>query len=495
MASKLTSREEDYSKWYNELVVQADLAQHSDVKGCMVIKPYGFAIWERMKDVLDGMFKDTGHVNAYFPLFIPKSYLSKEAAHVEGFAKECAVVTHYRLKNDPNGEGVVVDPDARLEEELIVRPTSETIIWNTYKNWIQSYRDLPLLVNQWANVVRWEMRTRPFLRTMEFLWQEGHTAHATEKEAREETLRMLDVYVDFAENDAAIPVIKGVKSDREKFAGAVDSYTIEGMMGNGWALQMGTSHYLGTKFAQAFNVSFLDQNNVTQLCHTTSWGISTRMVGAVIMAHGDDRGLRLPPALAPIQVVIVPIWRKEAERGPVLEIADHVHASLRDEGMRVKVDRRDDQTPGFKFNDWEMRGVPIRIEIGPKDVQQQSAVLARRDRPGKEGKNFGVPLAGVAQETRTLLHSIQENLRHQALQKRTDNTHRVTSYTAFQDVLREQGGFLHVHWAGTTQDEERIQKETKATLRCLPMENAKEEGQCVLTGKRTNQTAIFARAY
>ncbi|MBQ27806.1 MAG: proline--tRNA ligase [Nitrospiraceae bacterium] len=479
--NKITPQNEDYSRWYLDVIREAELAEDSPVRGSMVIRPYGYALWEAIQSGLDRRFKATGHVNAYFPLFIPKSFLQKETEHIEGFSPELAVVT--------------IGGGNTLEEPLVVRPTSETIIGHHYAKWIQSYRDLPLLINQWANVVRWEMRTRPFLRTMEFLWQEGHTAHATEKEAREETLRMLDVYVDFAENDAAIPVIKGVKSDREKFAGAVDSYTIEGMMGNGWALQMGTSHYLGTKFAQAFNVSFLDQNNVTQLCHTTSWGISTRMVGAVIMAHGDDRGLRLPPALAPIQVVIVPIWRKEAERGPVLEIADHVHASLRDEGMRVKVDRRDDQTPGFKFNDWEMRGVPIRIEIGPKDVQQQSAVLARRDRPGKEGKNFGVPLAGVAQETRTLLHSIQENLRHQALQKRTDNTHRVTSYTAFQDVLREQGGFLHVHWAGTTQDEERIQKETKATLRCLPMENAKEEGQCVLTGKRTNQTAIFARAY
>ncbi len=481
MADKITPQNEDYSRWYLDVIREAELSEASPVRGSMVIRPYGYALWEAIQSGLDRRFKDTGHVNAYFPLLIPMSFLQKEAEHVEGFAPELAVVT--------------IGGGHTLEEPLVIRPTSETIIGHTYAKWIQSYRDLPLLINQWANVVRWEMRTRPFLRTMEFLWQEGHTAHATEEEAREETLRMLDVYVDFAENDAAIPVIKGVKSDRERFAGAVESYTIEAMMGNGWALQMGTSHYLGTKFAQAFNISFLDQNNVSQLCHTTSWGVSTRMVGAIIMAHGDDQGLRLPPVLAPIQVVIVPIWRKEAERASVFEVAERVRTMLRDEGIRVKIDLRDDQTPGFKFNDWEMRGVPIRIEIGPRDVQQQSVVFARRDRPGKEGKQFGIPLAGVAQEARTLLNSIQENLRQQALQKRTDNTHRVTSYKEFQDVLQKQDGFLKVHWAGTTQDEERIQEETKATLRCLPMENEGEEGQCFLTGKTTSQTAIFARAY
>ncbi len=481
MVDKITPRNEDYSRWYLDVIRETELAEASPVRGSMVIRPYGYALWEGIQSGLDRRFKETGHVNAYFPLFIPMSFLQKEAEHVEGFAPELAVVT--------------IGGGNTLEEPLVVRPTSETIIGHTYAKWIQSYRDLPLLINQWANVVRWEMRTRPFLRTMEFLWQEGHTAHANEQEAREETLRMLDVYVDFAENDAAIPVIKGIKSDREKFAGAIDSYSIEAMMGNGWALQMGTSHYLGTKFAQAFNISFLDQSNVNQLCHTTSWGVSTRMVGAIIMAHGDDQGLRLPPVLAPIQVVIVPIWRKEAERGPVFEVAERVQNTLRAEGIRTKIDFRDDQTPGFKFNDWEMRGVPIRIEIGPKDVQQQSVVFARRDCPGKEGKQFGIPLAGVAQETKTLLNSIQENLRQQALQKRTDNTYRVTSYKEFQDVLQEQGGFLEVYWAGTTQDEERIQEETKATLRCLPMESTGEEGQCFLTGKTTSQTAIFARAY
>ena len=481
MADKITPQNEDYSRWYLDVIREAELSEASPVRGSMVIRPYGYALWEGIQSGLDRRFKETGHVNAYFPLFIPMSFLQKEADHVEGFAPELAVVT--------------IGGGNTLEEPLVVRPTSETIIGHTYAKWIQSYRDLPLLINQWANVVRWEMRTRPFLRTMEFLWQEGHTAHATEEEAREETLRMLDVYVDFAENDAAIPVIKGVKSDREKFAGAVDSYTIEAMMGNGWALQMGTSHYLGTKFSQAFNINFLDQNNVSQLCHTTSWGVSTRLVGAIIMAHGDDQGLRLPPTLAPIQVVIVPIWRKDAERGPVMEVAERVHAALHDEGIRVKIDLRDDHTPGFKFNDWEMRGVPVRVEIGPRDVQQQSVVFARRDRPGKEGKQFGIPLGVVAQEAASLLNSIQENLRQQALQKRTSNTHRVASYNEFQDVLRERGGFLKVHWAGTTQDEERIQEETKATLRCLPMEIDGEEGQCFLTGKSTRQTAIFARAY
>ncbi len=481
MADKITPQNEDYSRWYLDVIREAELSEPSPVRGSMVIRPYGYSMWEAIQSGLDRRFKETGHVNAYFPLFIPMSFLQKEAEHVEGFAPELAVVT--------------IGGGQKLEEPLVVRPTSETIIGHSYAKWIQSYRDLPLLINQWANVVRWEMRTRPFLRTTEFLWQEGHTAHATEKEAREETLRMLDVYTDFAENDAAIPVIKGVKSDREKFAGAVDSYTIEAMMGNGWALQMGTSHYLGTKFAQAFNISFLDQNNVSQLCHTTSWGVSSRMVGAIIMAHGDDQGLRLPPVLAPIQVVIVPIWRKDPERGPVLEVAERLHTTLRDEGIRVKIDLRDDLTPGFKFNDWEMRGVPIRIEIGPRDVQQQSVVFARRDRPGKEGKQFGIPLAGIAEKTKELLDSIQENLRKQALQKRTDNTHCVTSYKEFQKTLQNPGGFLQVHWAGTTQDEERIQEETKATLRCLPMENDDKEGQCFLTGKTTTQTAIFARAY
>ena len=481
MADKITPQNEDYSRWYLDVIREAELAESSPVRGSMVIRPYGYTLWEAIQSGLDRRFKNTGHVNAYFPLFIPISFLQKEAEHVEGFAPELAIVT--------------IGGGNTLEEPLVVRPTSETIIGHTYAKWIKSYRDLPLLINQWANVVRWEMRTRPFLRTMEFLWQEGHTAHETEEEAREETSRMLEVYADFAENDAAIPVIKGVKSDREKFAGAIDSYTIEAMMGNKWALQMGTSHYLGTKFAQAFHISFLDRNNVSQFCHTTSWGVSTRMIGAVIMAHGDDQGLRLPPVLAPIQVVIVPIWKKETERLSVLNAAERIRAMLRDEDIRVTVDLRDDQTPGFKFHDWEMRGVPVRIEIGPRDVQQQSAVFARRDYPGKEGKQLGIPLAGIAQEAQTILESIQENLRQQALQKRLDNTHHVTSYTAFQEVLQERGGFLHVYWAGTAEDEGRIQEETKATLRCLPMANHDQEGLCFLTGKRTRQTAIFARAY
>ena len=481
MADNITPQNEDYSRWYLDVIREAELAEGSPVRGSMVIRPYGYALWEAIQSGLDRRFKDTGHVNAYFPLLIPISFLRKEAEHVEGFAPELAVVT--------------IGGGNTLEEPLVVRPTSETIIGHTYAKWIQSYRDLPLLINQWANVVRWEMRTRPFLRTMEFLWQEGHTAHATEEEAREETLRMLDVYVDFAENDAAIPVIKGIKSDREKFAGAVDSYTIEAMMGNGWALQMGTSHYLGTKFAEAFNISFLDRDNVSQFCHTTSWGVSTRMVGALIMAHGDNQGLRLPPVLAPIQVVVVPIWRKDADQASVMESAERVRTILRDEGIRVNIDRRDDQTPGFKFNDWEMRGVPLRIEIGPRDVQQQSVVFARRDHPGKEGKRSGIPLTAVAHEARALLDAIQTNLRAQALQKQTDGTRRVNSYAAFRDALQTHGGFLHVYWAGTTHDEERIQEETKATLRCLPMDSDGKEGRCFLTGKPTMTTAIFARAY
>ncbi len=482
MSDKITPQKEDYSRWYLDVIREAELAESSPVRGSMVIRPYGYTLWEAMQAGLDRRFKETGHVNAYFPLFIPMSFLQKEAEHVEGFAPELAVVT--------------IGGGTTLEEPLVVRPTSETIIGHTYAKWIQSYRDLPLLINQWANVVRWEMRTRPFLRTMEFLWQEGHTAHATEEEAREETLRMLNVYKDFSENDAAIPVIKGVKSEREKFAGAVDSYTIEAMMGNGWALQMGTSHYLGTKFSEAFNISFLDQNNVSQFCHTTSWGVSTRLVGAIIMAHGDDQGLRLPPRLAPIQVIVVPIWRKESEKTSVLEAAERVKTTLHDNNIRVKIDLRDDQTPGFKFNDWEMRGVPVRVEIGPRDVQQQSVVFARRDRPGKEGKRLGVPMAAVAEEAKTLLEDIQFNLKQQALQRQTENSHYPTSYKNFQEILNERGGLLYVPWSGTTADEERIQEETKATLRCLLFnEDIPNPGPCIVTGKPATQTAIFARAY
>lgn len=477
----IVARAEDYSRWYLDVIREADLAENSPVRGSMVIKPYGFELWENVKAGLDRRFKETGHQNAYFPLFIPMSFLQKEADHVKGFAPELAVVT--------------IGGGEQLDEPLVVRPTSETIFGYMYSRWVQSYRDLPLLINQWANVVRWEMRTRPFLRTMEFLWQEGHTAHATAQEAIEETLRMLDVYADFAINDAAIPVIKGVKSDREKFAGAVNSYTIEAMMGNGWALQSGTSHYLGDNFARAFDIKFLDQNNEMQYCHTTSWGVSTRMVGAVIMAHGDDQGLRLPPVLAPIQVVVVPIWRKDHERGQVLAHCDAVLAQLKEAGVRVKLDAREDQTPGFKFNDWEMRGVPVRVEVGPRDVQSNSVVLARRDQPGRDGKQFGVPLEGLAVRVRALLKEIQDNLLAQATASREEQTTRVASYDEFKEVLDSKGGFIRVHWAGSDADEARIQEETRATLRCLPLDVPEGEGVCFLTGKVTDRVAIFARAY
>jgi prolyl-tRNA synthetase len=448
----------------------------------MIVRPYGYTLWENIRDGLDRRFKATGHVNAYFPLFIPKSFLEMEAQHVEGFAPELAVVTH------GGGE--------ELEEPLVVRPTSETIIGHTYARWIQSYRDLPLLINQWANVVRWEMRTRPFLRTLEFLWQEGHTAHATEEEAMEETLRMLDVYADFAETEAAIPVIKGRKSANERFAGAVETFAIEAMMGNGWALQSGTSHYLGTNFARAFNMTYLDRNNEVQFCHTTSWGVSWRLLGGIIMAHGDDQGLRLPPVLAPIQAVIVPIWRKDDEQGPVMELACRVRDTLAAAGIRVKLDDRDDLTPGFKFNDWEMRGVPARIEIGPRDVQANAVVLGRRDKPGKEGKQFGVPVDGIAAAVRSLLDHIQANLFQEAIDFRdTMTTTGVKDYDEFRQVLEHKGGFVRVHWAGSSDDEQRIKEETKATLRCLPLDTPEGEGTCFLTGQRTTQVAIFARAY
>jgi len=481
LAEKITPRSEDFSRWYLDVIREAELAENSPVRGCMVIRPYGYELWEGVKAGLDRRFKETGHKNAYFPLFIPMSFIQKESEHVEGFSPELAIVT--------------IGGGKELEEPLVVRPTSETIIGHMYSRWIQSYRDLPVLINQWANVVRWELRTRPFLRTMEFLWQEGHTAHATAEEAMEETLRMLDVYADFAINDAAIPVIKGRKSEREKFAGAVASYTIEAMMGNGWALQAGTSHYLGTNFARAFEITYLDRNNELQYCHTTSWGVSTRMVGAIVMVHGDDQGLRLPPVLAPIQVVIVPIWRKEAERSQALEVAQQVKTALADAGIRVHLDDREEQTPGFKFNDWEMRGVPLRVEIGPRDVKQQSVVLARRDKPGKEGKEFGVPLTGAATRVKELLREVQKSLLEQATAFRDAHTHYVRSYEEFKEVLNEEGGFLRVHWAGTSEDEARIQEETKATLRCLLLEPPEGEGECFLTGKKTDQVAIFARAY
>ncbi len=494
MAEKITARAKDYSQWYLDVIRDAELAENSPVRGCMVIRPYGFALWEHIRDGLDRRFKETGHVNAYFPLLIPLSFFEREAEHVEGFAKECAVVTHHRLVPGPDG-GLIPDPEAKLSEPLIVRPTSETIIGDAFKNWIRSYRDLPLLINQWANVVRWELRTRPFLRTAEFLWQEGHTAHASEEEAVEETLRMLDVYADFAINDAAIPVIRGRKSPRERFAGAVDTYAIEAMMGNGWALQAGTSHYLGTNFSKGFEIQYVDKDNERKYCHTTSWGLSTRMVGAVIMAHGDDQGLRLPPVLAPIQAVIVPIWRKDAERGRVFEHAEKAEKALRASGIRVKVDARDDVQPGFKFNDWEMRGVPVRVEIGPRDVEADAVVLARRDRPGKEGKQFGVAIDGLGSNVGLLLAEIQAALLAEATTFRDANTRGASSYEEFKSTLDEHGGFLRVHWAGSDDDEDRIKDETKATIRCLPLERPEGEGVCFLTGKRTSDVAIFARAY
>ncbi len=477
----VTPRSEDYSRWYTEVVQKAELADYSPVKGCMVIRPYGYTLWENIRDALDRRFKETGHVNAYFPLFIPLSFLQKEAEHVEGFSPQLAVVTH------GGGE--------KLEEPLVVRPTSETIIGYMYSQWVRSYRDLPILINQWANVVRWEMRTRLFLRTTEFLWQEGHTAHATREEAEEETLRMLGVYADFAINEAAIPVIQGRKSDREKFAGAVYSTTIEAMMGNGWALQSGTSHFLGQNFARAFDIKFLNRNNEMEYAWTTSWGLSTRMVGAIVMAHGDDQGLMLPPRLAPIQVVVVPIWRKDTERTAVLALADQVTAALKGAGIRVKLDARDEVSAGFKFNDWEMRGVPLRIEIGPRDVEQNAVVFARRDMPGKEGKTFGIPVEGVAEAVREMLTAIQANMLRRATEFRDANTHTVKNFDEFKEVLETQGGFIRVHWAGTGEDEDAIKEATKATIRCLPFDPPEGEGICFYTGKRTNQVAIFARAY
>ncbi len=482
MAEKgVTPRSEDYARWYTDVVQKAELADYSPVKGCMVIRPYGYTLWENIQAALDRRFKDTGHVNAYFPLFIPMSFLQKEAEHVQGFAPELAVVT--------------VGGGKELDEPLVVRPTSETIIGHMYSQWIRSYRDLPVLINQWGNVVRWELRTRLFLRTTEFLWQEGHTAHATEQEALEETIRMLGVYADFAINEAAIPVIQGKKSQREKFAGAVDSYTIEAMMGNGWALQSGTSHFLGQNFAKAFDITFLNQNNELDHAWTTSWGLSTRMVGAIIMAHGDDQGLVLPPRLAPLQVVIVPIWRKDAEQAAVRGLAQQVFALLKEAGIRVKLDDRDELSAGFKFNDWEMRGVPLRIEIGPRDVEQNAVVLARRDVPGKEGKTFGVPVDGLTAVVQEMLTTIQANLLRRATEYRDANTRTAKTYDEFKQVLEAQGGFIRVHWAGTGEDEDRIKEETKATIRCFPFEKPEGEGACFYTGQRTDQVAIFARAY
>ena len=490
MAKNLTTREKDYSRWYNDLVVQADLADNSGVRGCMVIKPHGYAIWEKIQAELDFRFKETGHVNAYFPLFIPKSYFSKEAAHVDGFAKECAVVTHYRLKNNPDGPGIVVDEDAKLEEELIVRPTSETIIWDTYRNWVQSYRDLPILVNQWANVVRWEMRTRLFLRTTEFLWQEGHTAHATEAEAVAEAVQMLHVYGDFVEEYMAIPVIRGVKSANERFAGALETYCIEALMQDGKALQAGTSHFLGQNFAKAFDVKFQDKDGEVKHVWATSWGVSTRLMGAIIMTHSDDNGLVLPPKLAPIQVVIVPIYRGEEELEAINAVASELVADFKKRGIRVKYDNRDTYKPGWKFNEYELKGVPVRIAIGPKDLEKGTAEVARRD---TLTKSF-LPMEGLTQAVETMLDTVQVELFERAKAHRDRSIHVVNSWDEFTAAL-DRGGFVSAHWDGTPETEDQIKDKTKATIRCIPLDNALEEGRCILTGQPSTQRVLFARAY
>lgn len=490
MSKGLTSRSVDYSQWYNELVTKADLAEHSSVRGCMVIKPYGYSIWEKMQSVLDKMFKDTGHSNAYFPLFIPKSYFSKEASHVDGFATECAVVTHYRLKNDGNGN-IVVDENAKLEEELVVRPTSETIIWNTYKGWIQSYRDLPILVNQWANVVRWEMRTRLFLRTAEFLWQEGHTAHATAEEAVEETERMLEVYADFAENWMALPVVRGKKTPNERFAGALDTYCIEALMQDGKALQAGTSHFLGQNFAKAFDVKFTNKEGKQDYVWATSWGVSTRLIGALIMAHSDDQGLVLPPQLAPIQVVIVPIYKNEEELSAISTIADDLIAKLKKLNISVKYDDRDTQRPGFKFAEYELKGVPVRVAIGGRDLENGTVEIARRD----TGEKQTIAQAGLDAYIEQLLNDIQNNIYQKALNFRTANTRKADNYEDFKRLLDENPGFIAAHWDGTPETEQKIKEETKATIRCIPLNNEQEEGKCILTGKPSTQRVLFARAY
>jgi prolyl-tRNA synthetase len=491
MSKSLPKREEDYSLWYNELVKRAGLAENSPVRGCMIIKPHGFAIWEKMQAVLDQMFKHTGHSNAYFPLFIPKSYLSKEAAHVEGFAKECAVVTHYRLKNAEDGSGVIVDPEAKLEEELIIRPTSETVIWHTYKGWIQSYRDLPILVNQWANVVRWEMRTRLFLRTAEFLWQEGHTAHATSEEAEAETRQMLEVYAEFAEQHMALPVIRGVKTPSERFAGALDTYCIEGLMQDGKALQAGTSHFLGQNFAKAFDVKFAARDGGLEYVWGTSWGVSTRLIGALIMAHSDDEGLVLPPKLAPIQVVIVPIFKKEEQLQEITEKVLPLQKELEARGIRVKFDHRDTQTPGWKFAEYELQGVPVRMAIGQRDLQNQTVEVARRDT--KEKAVYAI--AGLADRVVSLLDEIQTNIYQKALRFREEHTTKVDSYEEFKQVLDTKGGFVLAHWDGTAETEERVKEETKATIRCIALNSPEEAGACMVTGRPSKQRVYFARAY
>ncbi len=492
MAFEKVTREENYSEWYNQLVYKADLAEHSAVKGCMVIKPHGYAIWENMQRVLDQMFKDTGHSNAYFPLFVPKSLFEKEEKNAEGFAKECAVVTHYRLKADPNKPGALMaDPDSKLTEELVVRPTSEAIIWNTYKNWIQSYRDLPILINQWANVVRWEMRTRLFLRTAEFLWQEGHTAHATKEEALTETKQMLDVYATFAEEYMAIPVIKGVKTENERFAGAVETYCIEGMMQDGKALQMGTSHFLGQNFAKAFDVTFQNKEGKIESVWATSWGVSTRLMGALIMVHSDDEGLVIPPKLAPIHVVLVPIYRKDEERDAVISKMDEIAASLKAVGLKVKVDDRDTHKPGYKFAEWEQKGIPVRLALGPRDLAQNSIELARRDLKTKEV----VSMDGLETRIKEMLDEIQSSLYNKAKTFLNQRTYTVDTWDEFIDVLENKQGFAYAHWDGTGETETKIKEMTKATIRCIPLENEEESGSCILTGAPSTQRVLFAKSY
>jgi len=489
MAKELTSRSENYSQWYNDLVVKAGLAENSAVRGSMVIKPYGYAIWEKMQRILDDKFKETGHENAYFPLFIPKSFFSKEASHVEGFAKECAVVTHYRLKNDGQG-GVMVDPDAKLEEELIVRPTSETIIWDTYRKWVQSYRDLPLLINQWANVVRWEMRTRLFLRTAEFLWQEGHTAHASRDEAIQEAETILKIYADFVENYMGLPVLQGVKSPSERFAGAVETYCIEALMQDGKALQAGTSHFLGQNFAKAFDVKYLTKDNRQEYVWATSWGVSTRLIGALIMAHSDDNGLVLPPKLAPIQVVIVPIFKKAQQLKAISEKAAEITKALKAKGISVKYDDRDTQKPGFKFAEWELKGVPVRLVIGPRDMENGTIEMARRDTMEKET----LRMENIAEKIENLLVLIQKNIYQKALDFRTENTFTVDTWEDFKAQI-EKGGFVWAHWDGTAETEEKIKEETKATIRLIPIDGKKEPGRCIYTGASSERRVVFARAY
>lgn len=492
MSKEITSREQDYSQWYNDLIIKGSLADYSAVRGCMVIKPYGYALWENMRDVLDRMFKETGHQNAYFPLFVPKSLFEAEEKNAEGFAKECAVVTHYRLKTDPANKGkLMVDPEAKLEEELIVRPTSEAIIWNTYKGWIQSYRDLPILVNQWANVVRWEMRTRLFLRTAEFLWQEGHTAHATAGEAIAETKQMLEVYADFVENWMALPVIKGVKSPNERFAGAEDTYCIEALMQDGKALQAGTSHFLGQNFAKAFDVKFSDRDNKLDYVWATSWGVSTRLIGALVMAHSDDDGLILPPRIAPLQVVIVPIFKNAEQKAPIDARVKEIMFKLKAMGISVKYDDSDNARPGWKFAEYEMKGVPVRMAIGQRDLENNVAEIARRDTKGK----MSVSLEGIDIYIQSLLNQIQQAMYNKALAYRDAHITAADSWDAFQQVLDTQGGFVSAHWDGTAETEEKIKELSKATIRCIPLNNTMEEGKCILTGNPSSQRVLFARAY